>query len=594
MPTLACTEAALCCAAMLTAQRTWRPRELSDDLALELEHELGVSALCARLLALRGIEDADQGRRFLAKQLKDCHPPEAMRGMDRAAQRLAQAIEKQERILVHGDYDVDGSTAATLLKRFCQACSHDAIAWIPDRRIDGYGLSEASFQAVQEHQAQLMITVDCGIADHGWAARIEATGCTVIITDHHLPGAELPQCWAICNPNQPGCDYPDKGLAGVGVAWKLAWATARILSGADKVTDRLRHFLLDALGLVAIGTVADCAPLDRENRILVHHGLLALAQTGNPGLRAMLAHCRLDEAPLQADDVGWKIGPLLNASGRVGSALRNVELLCTPYQDEADTILAGIISDNEERRRLTTHLCTELLTEIDSNPAYTDRQALVFAGDAWHPGVVGIVASRLVERYGKPCAVIGIVDGIGKGSLRTIPGVHLGQAIEACREHLLAGGGHAMAAGISIDPPAVPAFQEAFEAHICASYPGGIPRPATDYDTTAHIAEVAKGFYDELQALAPFGTGNSAPVLRIDNCRFVTRPDIFGRAGKHLRGALAGDGGAMQPFIAWSVGERLSALCHSGACFDFLLKPEINHWRGQSQQRLLFVDGVSR
>ncbi|MHC5068709.1 MAG: DHH family phosphoesterase [Planctomycetota bacterium] len=229
---------------MLSSRAPWSGRYAPDDAVAHLSQELTITPLCARLLVQRGVTDPVVAERFLAKRLADLHPPLALRDMDVAAARLARAINERQRILIHGDFDVDGSTSSTLLVQFCRACSHDAAAWIPHRIDDGYGMSESSFNAVRDHQAELLITVDCGITDHGWAERIERElGCDVIITDHHLPQEVLPQCTAVCNPNRRDCDYPDKGLAGVGVAWKLAWATATVLSGSDKVTDRLRGFL---------------------------------------------------------------------------------------------------------------------------------------------------------------------------------------------------------------------------------------------------------------------------------------------------------------------------------------------------------------
>ena len=287
-----------------------------------------------------------------------------------------------------------------------------------------------------------------------------------MITDHHLPQENLPQCTAVVNPNRPDCEYPDKGIAGVGVAWKLCWATAKILSGGDKVTDRLRQFLLDSLSFVAIGTVADCAPLNRENRIFVHHGLQALQHTSFTGLQLLLQETRLGEQPIQSSDIGWKIGPLLNASGRLGSAMRNLDLLCCTSYEQGREALDLIIEENNERRRISQQLTEELITEIDSNPEYLKRLTLVFAGDGWHPGVVGIVASRLIDRYAKPTAIIGIVDGVGKGSMRSVPNVHLGEAVTHCKHTLMNGGGHAAAAGLTIDPQRVDEFSEAFEAYV--------------------------------------------------------------------------------------------------------------------------------
>ena len=575
----------------LSANRAWLRRQPPDDVVAELENDLRVGHLTARLLALRGIQGAGEAQQWLGRRLADLHRPEQMRGMEVAAARLAQAINQRERILIHGDYDVDGSTSASLLALFVRVCGWEATAWIPHRRIDGYGLSEASLAAVQEHRAQVMVTVDCGIADHGFAARIEhETGCAVLITDHHLPQGSLPQCTAVCNPNQPGCPYPDKHLAGVGVAWKLAWATAKVLSGGDKVTDRLRAFLLDSLSLVAVGTVADCAVLAGENRILVHHGLAALAKSTNPGLTALREHCRL-ETPISATDVGWRIGPLLNAAGRVGSAMANIRLLTATTPAEANAELGKIVTENDERKRLTQVLTDQLFAEIAADPSLRDRAGLVFAGEGWHQGVVGIVASRLVEAFGRPAAVIAIQDGVGKGSLRSVPQVHLGDVLDTCRPLLLKGGGHAMAAGLSIDPARIGEFRDAFDRQVSNRVQTGDLQPRTDYDGEAAVAELDADFFAALEDMGPFGIGNPEPVLRLTTACFVARPRLFGKTGDHLRGALTDAGGGMREFLAWRAKEHADAFCAAGSRFDLLVKPQAGRWRGELQPRLVFVDG---
>jgi single-stranded-DNA-specific exonuclease len=574
----------------MNVNKVWRQRPTPADLVAELEHELGLSRLTSRILAGRGVRAAD-AERYLAKRLKDCHPPGLLRDMDTAATRLAAAIDRRETILIHGDYDVDGSTSTVLLKLFCRACRHDAVAWIPHRRIDGYGLGESSLHAVQEHSAKLMITVDCGIADQGWAARIEReTGCQVIITDHHLPQGELPACTAVVNPNRGDCSYPDKGLAGVGVAWKLAWATAQALCHGNPLPEELRQFLLDSLALVAVGTVADCAPLDGENRILVEHGLKALGQTRNLGLRALLDQARL-EAPIEADEIGWRLGPLLNASGRLGSAMRNVHLLTSSDPVEVERLLGEIVAENDERRRLSHVLTEELMAEIERHPArYAERRTLVFAGDGWHQGVVGIVASRLTERFAKPTAVIAIADGEAKGSLRTPAGVHLGQAIDRCREHLRRGGGHAMAAGITLDPERVEPFWRAFESAVAEAHPAGLPPAGINHDGLCILQELDGGFFQELARLGPFGQGNPQPTLLVRNARFVARPEVFGQGGRHLRGAVTDPAGGIHQLMAWGQGERYAHFSRSGHRFDALVRPELSRFRGSVSHRLVLVD----
>jgi len=577
---------------VLTPSRAWQRRAVVPDLVAELEHELGVSRLVATLLALRGVEGAAQAEAFLAKKLAGLHKPGLMAGMDTAAARLAAAIDQRQRIIIHGDYDVDGSTAASLLGQFCRACSHEAIVWIPHRRIDGYGLSESSLEAVREHGAQLMVTVDCGIADGGWARRIEdATGCHVIITDHHLPQGYLPECTAVVNPNRPDCTYPDKHLAGVGVAWKLAWATAMVLSGSDKVTERLRGFLTSALSLVAIGTVADCAPLDGENRILVHHGLKELARTDNPGLRALLAEARLDADTPSAGDIGWKLAPLLNASGRMDSAMANIELLTARDAAAVAPILERIVAGNDERRRITQSLTADLIAKAESDPTLASRATLVFAGEGWHPGIVGIVASRLLDRFGRPAAVIAINDGQAKGSLRSIASVHLGEAIDACRHLLLKGGGHAVAAGITLEPAQVEAFKDAFERHVAGRVAPGSLVPRTDYDAEVALAELDSDFFQHFEAMGPFGNGNREPVLRLAAASFAGRPKLFGKEGEHLKGPLTDAGGGMKELLAWRGKAIFGEVAAPGRRLDLLVRPEVHHWQGSSQLRLVFVDG---
>ena len=577
---------------MLTPSRAWQQRAVVPDLVAELEHELGVSRLVATLLTLRGVEGPAQAEAFLGKKLAGLHKPGLMAGMETAAVRLAAAIDQRQRILIHGDYDVDGSTSASLLALFCRACSHEAIVWIPHRRIDGYGLSESSLEAARTHRAQLMVTVDCGIADGGWAKRIEQeTGCDVIVTDHHLPQGYLPECTAVVNPNRPDCTYPDKHLAGVGVAWKLAWATAVVLCGSEKVSERLRTFLTDALALVAVGTVADCAPLDGENRILVHHGLRELARTSNPGLRALLAEARLEGEAPSAGDIGWKIAPLLNASGRMDSAMANIELLTARDAATVAPVLERIVAGNDERRRITQTMTADLIAQAEADPALASRATLVFAGEGWHQGIVGIIASRLVDRFGKPAAVIAINDGLAKGSLRSIASVHLGEAIEACRPVLQRGGGHALAAGITLDPGKVGDFSDAFERHVAMRIAPGSLVPRTDYDSDVQLAELDGDFLDQFQAMAPFGTGNREPLLRLANASFAGRPRLFGKDGDHLKGPLTDAGGGMKELTAWRGKAIFGEVATPGRRLDLLVRPEVNRWQGSSSLRLIFVDG---
>ncbi|MCS6969816.1 MAG: single-stranded-DNA-specific exonuclease RecJ [Planctomycetota bacterium] len=578
---------------MLRRTRAWQPEPVLGDVVRELEHELGVSRLVATLLSQRGITSAAQATSWLQKRLGDLHAPQAMADMPRAAHCLAEAIAQRRRILIHGDYDVDGTTAAALLARFCRACAHDAVIWIPHRRIDGYGLSEASLEAARAQGAQLVVTVDCGISDHGWAQRIEeALGCPVLVTDHHLPSGERPRCTAVVNPNRPDCPYPDKHLAGVGVAWKLAWATASELCGSERVSERLRDFLIDALALVALGTIADCAPLIGENRILVHHGLKQLARTADPGLRALLAHCDLQGVEPTSGDVSWRLAPLLNASGRMDSAMNTIALLTARDAAAAQAALARVVAENDERRRVTQQLSEDLLARAEHDPQLATRAALVYAGEGWHPGVIGIVASRLLERFARPTAVIAIDGGVAKGSLRSVPAVPLGEALAACRPWLSSGGGHALAAGITLAPEAIPGFAAAFERHVAARLPPGTLVPRTCYDAEAHIHELDEAFFNFVGQMPPFGIGNREPVLRLRQAICAGRPRFVGREGEHVTTAITDGGGGLRQLWVWNGARIFADLAYPGRRFDLLVRPERRPGREQWLHRLIFVDGT--
>jgi single-stranded-DNA-specific exonuclease len=558
----------------------------------ELEHELGLPRLMARILTHRGVVGAAEADRFLAKRWRDLEAPESLAGMEAAAARFAWAIQNRERILIHGDYDVDGCTATSLLTRFVRLFRHQATPWVPHRRIDGYGMGEASAQAVKEHKARLMVTVDCGANDHGLAHRIESElSCDVIVTDHHPLCGALPECTAVVNPLQNGCSSRCKHLAGVGVAWKLAWATARLLCASEKLPEDIRAFMLDSLSLVAVGTIADCMPLTGENRILVHHGLIALDNTRMTGLLALKELTGLPQ-PADSDGVAWKLCPPINAAGRLGSALPAIMLLTTEDAAQAQSIAKEIASENEERRRLTEILTRDILDEIAANPKnYADRMSLVFAGDGWHPGVVGIVAARIAEKCCKPTAIIALDGAEGKGSLRSFGGVSLDKAIEACRDVLIRGGGHAMAAGISLNTAQVAAFTQAFEAQVRAQKPGGLPGAGFTYDGCCTVKELDDRLFQDLLRLAPFGNSNTAPLVRVDRAFFSGRPDTVGKDGDHLRAALTDAGGGLRQLMAFKARSRWPNLSEPGARFDLLVRPETSVFRGERQYRLILVDG---
>jgi single-stranded-DNA-specific exonuclease len=347
--------------------------------------------------------------------------------------------------------------------------------------------------------------------------------------------------------------------------------------------------LLDSLALVALGSVADCAPLINNNRILVHHGLKALERTTLPGLKALLQSCDLWGQPLTANDVSWKLSPLLNAAGRLGEADHTIELLCATDDASAKKLANQLHKDNEQRRRLTSVLADDLKSQVSAMQELPE--GLVFAGEGWHPGVIGIAAARICEDHQRPTAVIAVNDGIGRGSLRAPPGLRLDQALDDCRDLLISGGGHAAAAGLSISIDNIPLFSERFAAAIASQQPDGAQASPLVYDCRAAIGDLNGDFFADLQRLGPFGHGNPEPTLLIERACINGKPNCFGKKGDHLRAALTDPHGGMRQLLAWNLGERLNAFLQPNAAFDLIVRPERNWYRGELYPQLVLVDG---
>src|SRR6476619_6773783 len=430
------------------------PDAPDPDVVRALCDELLLPEPICRLLVARGHSPAEEAKRYLRPRLEQLLPPEQLLDLERAVARLVQAIRGGETILVHGDYDVDGMSSTTLLARAFGTLGGKVVPFIPRRLLDGYDLTDAGVRAARDAGATVVVTCDCGTSAIAPVRALQADGIDVIISDHHLPGGDLPNAYAILNPKRPGCGSEDKDLAAVGVAFKLALAVTRALGGNENVVFAM-------LDLVALATIADIAPLRGENRVFARYGLRMLAETKNLGLRALIRSTGLEGKPLTAGRIGFILAPRLNAVGRLGHALRGVELLMAQSEHEANSIARELEELNVKRQeidRATVEQARQRVLALDLEETY----GIVLAEDGWHPGVIGIVASRIVEEFGRPTILIGLDGDEGKGSGRSISRFDLHAGIGRCRDLLKRFGGHRSAAGVTIARDQVDEFARAF------------------------------------------------------------------------------------------------------------------------------------
>lgn len=554
------------------------PVTVAPELVRVLRGELQVTEPVAALLVRRGMVTADAARRFLDPTLEHLHPPFAMRDMDRAVERIIRAVRAGEMLFIHGDYDVDGITSTAFLTRALRALGARVTAFVPHRVTDGYDLSNAGVQAAIAAGAGLVITCDCGTTAREPVAALKRAGIDTIITDHHLPGGPLPDALAVLNPRRPDCAYPDKDLVAGGVAFKLALAVTAAMHGDDAL-------LLSMLDLVALATVADVAPLRGENRVFVRRGLQIMSRSRIAGVRALVRAAGLEAKELTAGRVGFILAPRLNAAGRVDHAMRGVDLMLTD-DDGTAMGLARYLEELNRRRqdldRATLDTARERLDAIDLDATY----GLVIAGEGWHPGIIGIVASRVVEETGRPTMLIAVENGVGKGSGRSIPAFDLHGALTACAQHLTRFGGHRAAAGITIDAERIDAFTAQFNAIARERLEPDDLMPELRVDLEIPLGWATESFLESLRAFEPHGVGNPAPVFVARGVRAATTPRRIGEAG--IRTQLA-HGSARIDAIAWDFAAR-AAKVNWTAPMDVAFRLERDEWQGRARVQARLAD----
>ncbi|MBF0309952.1 MAG: single-stranded-DNA-specific exonuclease RecJ [Magnetococcales bacterium] len=507
-------------------RRRWRMRIAGSALHESLCEEMGLGAYFAPLLAFRKLDSVEEARRFFMPRLQDLVDPSGLKDMDAAVARLIRALEKGEKLAVFGDYDVDGATSSALLVRYFRLLGVELAVYIPDRMKEGYGPNAEAFRILKEQGVSLIITVDCGISAHEPIRLAAGWGLDCIVTDHHQPGDTLPDAVAVINPNRKDDSFPCKELAGVGVAFYLAVALNRALRETGWFADRPEPDLKRLLDLVAVGTIADVASLTGLNRLLVASGLRVLSEGSNTGLRAMMERLSLpvgqEGASLDSGMVGFQIGPRINAGGRLGRGDLGSELLYTEDAERAREISAILDRSNQERKQLEEHIFQAALQQILDQGNPEERYGLTAVGEGWHPGVVGIVASRLAERFCRPTIIISLdAQGIGKGSGRSIPGIDLYAAIGEQSASLIQFGGHVAAAGLTITREQIATFCEGFERTLRITNPPDLFESTLVMDGVLPVSAVGPELLQQLQRLQPFGRGNPEPVFLLPRVRVV-------------------------------------------------------------------------
>lgn len=550
--------------------------------------------LVERVLRARGLADGTAREAFLNPTLGQLHDPSLIPHLDTTAQRLLDAARAGEPVVVYGDYDADGVTAAAVLVRALRMLAPGAPieAYIPHRIEEGYGLNRGALEELAAGGARVVVSVDCGVTAVEEARVAKELGLELFITDHHNPPAslgDLPDA-VVVHPRHPESAYPFGELCGAGVAFKVAWRCATLAAGGERVSPAVREALLDLLGLAALGTVADVVPLVDENRAITAFGLRRLAAARVTGVRALMRASEVERAGMDAEAAGFRIAPRLNAAGRLGHAREALELLLTEDEDRADELAGRLDALNTQRREIERTIADEAAARAEAGGMTGEdgARAIVLADPGWHAGVIGIACSRLVERFGRPVVLMQERDGVCYGSCRSIDGYDICAALGACGAHLTTFGGHAMAAGLSLPAGSVEAFTAVLWAHAAGAIGTDDLAPAARYDTEATADEVTVEQARALGALAPFGRSNPAPVLLVRGLELAEDARVMGAGGRHAQLRLGASGRAVRG-VAWGWGERAPGL-RRGTTLDVLGKLKVNEWRGRRTAELEIVD----
>lgn len=556
--------------------RKWEVRPLDKERAAAFAQTYGVPFFLAMLMNIRGLDDAAHLREFLGEG-EPLSDPFLLKDMDKAAARITHAVDNMEKIAVYGDYDADGVTSTAMLYSYLETRGADVIFYIPQREGEGYGMNMGAVEYLKEQGVSLIVTVDNGISSVQEVARANELGIDVVVTDHHRPQAILPDAVAVVDAYRPDDTSPYKHFSGVGIAFKLLMA---LEDGAGDVEDLLEAYS----DLAAIGTIGDIVPLTGENRTLIRAGLERLSQSDRPGVQALLENAGIAGKTLTSTNVAFTLVPRINATGRMGAPERAVRLLISGYEEEAEVLSEEICADNEERRRVEAEIAEAAFADIEAKGYMKDR-VVVVDGENWHHGVIGIVASRVTERCGKPCMIISRGETEAKGSGRSIEGFSLFEAICACGDLLIKFGGHPMAAGITLKPENIEAFRKRINRYAAEHFPQ-MPTQTVTLDCKLNPAALSVSMAQSLTQLEPFGNGNPQPVFGLFNMELSNVTPVGG--GGHLRLTLEKNGAVITAMRFNTKPEELPY--HIGDKIDLAVQLEAREFRGQPSLTVIVRD----
>lgn len=556
--------------------RKWEVRPLDKERAAAFAQTYGVPFFLAMLMNIRGLDDAAHLREFLGEG-EPLSDPFLLKDMDKAAARITRAVDNMEKIAVYGDYDADGVTSTAMLYSYLETRGADVIFYIPQREGEGYGMNIGAVEYLKEQGVTLIVTVDNGISSVQEVARANELGIDVVVTDHHRPQEILPDAVAVVDAYRPDDTSPYKHFSGVGIAFKLLMA---LEDGAGDVEDLLEAYS----DLAAIGTIGDIVPLTGENRTLIRAGLERLSQSDRPGVQALLENAGIAGKVLTSTNVAFTLVPRINATGRMGAPERAVRLLISGYEEEAEVLSEEICADNEERRRVEAEIAEAAFADIEAKGYMKDR-VVVVDGENWHHGVIGIVASRVTERCGKPCMIISRGETEAKGSGRSIEGFSLFEAICACGDLLIKFGGHPMAAGITLKPENIEAFRKRINRYAAEHFPQ-MPTQTVTLDCKLNPAALSVSMAQSLTQLEPFGNGNPQPVFGLFNMELSNVTPVGG--GGHLRLTLEKNGSVITAMRFNTKPEELPY--HIGDKIDLAVQLEAREFRGQPSLTVIVRD----
>jgi len=559
---------------------TWKIKPVNLQLVAELQQEFQVPEIFARVLAIRGIHSIKNSTSFFSPDLNLLHDPFLMLHMEKAAEAVTQQIQAGKKIVVFGDYDVDGTTGASMLYLFLKSLGADPLVYIPNREKEGYGLSELGVDFAAENGTDLLITCDCGINAHDAVSYANKKEIQVIITDHHISGNTVPDAYAILNPKQPGCSYPFKELCGGGVTFKLAHAVTQMMNVDSRYATK--H-----LDLIALGTTADIVPIVDENRIIVFHGLQLIRNTEKPGLRALLDTSNLENKELTVGRLVYWIAPRINAAGRMGDANRAVKLLTSNDFFESLRLSKELDRANRTRQVIQKNILDEAIAKINSEVVLETDRAIVLWKEGWHPGIIGIVCSKIKEEYYRPVVIIAMDGNMGKGSARSITGFDLYDTLSKCSDLLEDFGGHPMAAGLNIQVDRLEDFRKTFIRLANESLAPEDLVNTLDIDGEMNLHVINGRFMNFLKKLAPYGPGNIRPLFISRNIQVSGSPRLVGN-GEHLKFTARQDDVSYDT-IGFNLSKHYEQLIR-GESIDIVYVVEENEWKGQKTVQLNLRD----